>query len=284
MQIISLDQVPLEELVAAFNDAFTDYAVTVEMTAARLKNLIIARSVRLDLSSGIMAGERLKAFVLTGSRRIEDLPTAYNAATGVRCAYQRQGLGKRLLSHTMALLEAAGYRRYLLEVITTNTAAIGLYTDQGFAERRLLNCYSALPSEASTDGLAPGTGAAVTPLGPEWALRMGPLLSQRPSWQNAATAVNAIARHCRLIFAGTLASPAAMAVLDPRTGSIHQFGFAAGAADAARQVMVRALQLSATDTVHLANVDAGDGRMNAFLQEAGFARPISQLEMEYCWL
>jgi hypothetical protein len=59
MQIVPLDQVPLEELVAAFNDAFSDYAVTIEMTAEKLSNVILARSVRLDRSQGVMQDDRL---------------------------------------------------------------------------------------------------------------------------------------------------------------------------------------------------------------------------------
>ncbi len=70
MQIVPLDQVPLEELIAAFNDAFSDYAVTIEMTAEKLTNVIIARSVRLDRSHGVMHEDRLAAFMLTATDAI----------------------------------------------------------------------------------------------------------------------------------------------------------------------------------------------------------------------
>jgi ribosomal protein S18 acetylase RimI-like enzyme len=279
MQPITLDQVSPEELMSAFNDAFADYAVKVEMTAAKLKNVIRARSVRLERSFGYLQHDRLVAFMLTGSRRIDERLIAYNAGTGVRRRCQRQGLGRRLLTHTMDVLQALGYHKYLLEVITTNTAAIHLYTGQGFTERRRLHSYSATkPAHLPTTG-----GAAVAAVDSEWTHRMATLRSHTPTWQNADAAVDAIADHCRLITVGPAPAPAAMAVLDPRFGVLYQFGFASGNADPARQVLARAMEYTATNALHLINVDSEDERINRFLQSAGFGRTISQLEMDFCW-
>ncbi|MEJ2454883.1 MAG: GNAT family N-acetyltransferase [Candidatus Thiodiazotropha sp.] len=279
MQPITLEQISPVELVSAFNDAFATYAVKVQMTAAKLENVIRARSVHLDRSFGFLEQDRLAAFMLTGSRRIDERPIAYNAGTGVRRRYQRQGLGRRLLTHTMDVLQALGYHKYLLEVITTNTAAISLYTGQGFTERRLLHSYSApKPVHLPTTG-----GAAVAAVDAEWAHRMAALQSHTPAWQNADAAVNAIADHCRLITAGPAAAPTAMAVLDPRYGILHQFGFAPGNADVARKLVARAMEYTSSDAHHLINVDSEDERINLFLREAGFGRTISQLEMDFCW-
>jgi ribosomal protein S18 acetylase RimI-like enzyme len=280
MQPIPLEQVLLGELVAAFYDAFAVYAVRIEMTDAKLENLIRARSVRLDRSYGFLEGDRLVAFILTGSREVDGHPTAYNSAMGVRRDYQRRGLGRRLLTHTMDRLQAYGYRRYLLEVITTNTAAHRLYLSQGFSQRRLLHSYKA---KASAPPSPDGGGAVVSALDPGWAQRIAPLLSHTPTWQNAVPSVNAIADHCRLIVAGPTDPPTAMAVLDPRFGILHQFGFAHGETEAARLVVARALAASATDALNIINVDSVDARMNRFLETAGFERTISQWEMDYCW-
>jgi ribosomal protein S18 acetylase RimI-like enzyme len=279
MQPITLAQISPAELVSAFNDAFANYAVKVQMTAAKLENVIRARSVRLDRSFGVLAQDRLAAFMLTGCRQIDERLSAYNAGTGVRPRFQRQGLGRRLLIHTMDALQALGCHNYLLEVIVSNTAAIRLYTGQGFSERRLLHSYSA---SKSADLTATG-GAAVAAVDAGWPLRMAPLRSHAPTWQNDNASVDAIADHCRLITVGPAAAPVAMAVLDPCYGILHQFGFAPGSADAARQLVARAMEYTASDALHLINVDANDERINPFLKEAGFTRTISKLEMEYSW-
>jgi hypothetical protein len=199
---------------------------------------------------------------------------------GVRRDHQRQGLGRRLLIHTMNRLQAYGYHRYLLEVITTNSAAHRLYLGQGFSQRRLLHSYKA---KATAPPSPHDEGAVTTALDPGWARRIAPLLSHTPTWQNAVPSVDAIADHCRLITAGPAAAPAAMAVLDPRFGVLHQFGYANGESDAARQVVTLAMGETATSALNLINVDSGDARMNRFLEAAGFERTISQYELEFSW-
>lgn len=51
---------------------------------------------------------------------------------GVVAAYRRQGIGARLLSHTLAHARSIGVRRVDLEVRADNVGAIALYTAAGF--------------------------------------------------------------------------------------------------------------------------------------------------------
>ena len=152
----------------------------------------------------MLEADRLAAFILTGSRRIDARLVAYNAATGVCRDHQRKGLGRRLLTHTMARLQSFGYQSYRLEVITTNTGARRLYLEQGFAEGRLLHSYTAKAGELTAAGeRLPASGAAVvTSVDHNWADRMAVLRSHTPSWQNAEPAVDAIAPHCRIVTTG----------------------------------------------------------------------------------
>lgn len=53
-------------------------------------------------------------------------------ALGVLAAARRQGVGRRLLEHLLAVTFAAGGRRVLLEVARSNTAALRLYESAGF--------------------------------------------------------------------------------------------------------------------------------------------------------
>lgn len=49
-------------------------------------------------------------------------------------AYQRKGLGKKLLGEMLALARTLKFERVILEVRPSNVAAIGLYRTAGFSE------------------------------------------------------------------------------------------------------------------------------------------------------
>jgi ribosomal-protein-alanine N-acetyltransferase len=55
--------------------------------------------------------------------------------------YRRRGLGRRLMEMAEQRLRRRGVRRMVLEVATTNPAALAFYNNQGFAPRRLLPRY-----------------------------------------------------------------------------------------------------------------------------------------------
>jgi GNAT superfamily N-acetyltransferase len=282
----ALDQVTIPAIVEVFNDAFSRYEVPVHMTERQLERMIRARSIRLDRSFGLVEDGMLTAFALTGSRVIDGTMVAYNAGTGIRLARQRRGLGRELMRHTMDALGTAGYRRYLLEVLTSNRPAIGLYRNLGFKMLRTLHCYRA--SAAELAGAGSGTespeGCAVRSdsvgAAPE---RHGGLLSYRPSWQNSVDAILSISDECLLFTAENDRGTTAFVVLEPSSGTLMQLGYAEGYETSAAMVVVRAAAGAEADQVKILNIDAEDRRTNGFLTRIGFQPIVSQFEMEYRW-
>ena len=61
----------------------------------------------------------------------------------IAAAYQRQGWGRKLLGEMLVLARRHGMRRVVLEVRVSNTAAIGLYRQLGFADIGLRRDYYA---------------------------------------------------------------------------------------------------------------------------------------------
>jgi ribosomal-protein-alanine N-acetyltransferase len=59
----------------------------------------------------------------------------------IAARHQRKGLGRRLLSEIMEIARGMNMRRMLLEVRTSNVAALGLYCDAGFSEIGLRRGY-----------------------------------------------------------------------------------------------------------------------------------------------
>lgn len=65
----------------------------------------------------------------------------------VHPAWRRQGLGRRLLAHSLDTAAAAGAPRATLEVRASNAAALALYRSAGFVHRGTRRAYYTHPIE-----------------------------------------------------------------------------------------------------------------------------------------
>jgi ribosomal protein S18 acetylase RimI-like enzyme len=135
MRIRSLDGVSWDDLARAFNEAFSDYAVSTVMTAESLANMQYRRGYVAGLSFGAYDGARLIGFVLT----CVDGDRTYNSGTGIVSSHRRTGIARALLDTVLANTQA---RAYVLEVLENNSRAIALYTSAGFVETRRLACWT----------------------------------------------------------------------------------------------------------------------------------------------
>lgn len=88
-------------------------------------------NLRLDVEG------QMAAFAVT--QVVLDEATLFNIA--VDPAYQRRGLGRELLEHLIAELEAQDVFTLWLEVRASNTAAIALYESLGFNEATIRRNY-----------------------------------------------------------------------------------------------------------------------------------------------
>lgn len=75
---------------------------------------------------------------------------------GIAAAYQRRGLGRKLLGEAMKMARGLNMRRMLLEVRPSNLAALGLYRDAGFGEIGLRRGYYPADNNAREDAIVMG--------------------------------------------------------------------------------------------------------------------------------
>lgn len=289
VEYTSLGSLPSEELLSAFNDAFSDYQVSVTMTPEKIARLMRARSVELGRSYGVVDGSRLVAFVLNGIRTIGGVLTAYDSGTGVRRRYQGRGLGRGLLAHSLGELAKFGCGRYVLEVLSENAGAIELYRKAGFHKTRTFHCYELAGDDVAwVSEDAPGartgeghSGVAAETIRPGWDRAVGHLRSSEPSWQNADAAVDAMGDTCRLLMYKKDGELAAYAVVETNAGNLMQVGVVPGEDWAGAAVIHAALAAAGSDKLRILNVDAEDQRLNEFLVSIGFKLTVSQFEMDY---
>ena len=255
-----------DTIVACFNEAFSDYAVAFSMTAPQLREICARRGVVLDLSIGAFDGERLVGFTLNGF----DGETAYDSGTGVVPSHRREGLARAMMERIIPPLRDAGARRYVLEVIESNTRAVALYESVGFTTTRPLTCWKYERAGAGN--------AEIRPIELE---QLENFRDVEPSWQNSGAAIRR-ARDPRVIlgaFDGELL--AGYAVVFPRTHDLAQLavrrthrrrGFGSA-------LLARAAS-EAEGTVRILNVDARDDGIEAFLRARGAEQFVRQREME----
>ena len=119
IELLPMQRSDLDEVLTIENEVFP-YPWTRGNFTDSLDSGYSAWISRVD---GVVSGY----FVLMSS-----LDEVHLLTIGVAVRCQKQGLGARLLRHAMALGQATGAKRLLLEVRRSNEAALGLYTLFGF--------------------------------------------------------------------------------------------------------------------------------------------------------
>jgi ribosomal protein S18 acetylase RimI-like enzyme len=175
-------------LYEAFLSAFSDYLTPVDLTEEQFRKHILLNAVDLDRSFGWFDHDVIVGFTLNGFGIWHGIPTVYDAGTGIRPAYRRRGLSKRMFERMLPIFTADGYRQCLLEVITENFKAIKLYEGLGFEPTRtvsLLHCPEKLNTRDSW-----ASKIELCPIDiPDWQL-LRTFWDGEPSWQNSTEAID----------------------------------------------------------------------------------------------
>lgn len=140
MEIIrSLAHVGLDELFAAFSEAFKDYDI--QLNQSELEVMISRRGYVPELSFGAFDDGRLVSFTLNGIGLFNGKMTAYDTGTGTVESYRGKGLASNIFQYSVPELKNAGVQQYLLEVLQHNTNAVSVYLKQGFQVSREFNYF-----------------------------------------------------------------------------------------------------------------------------------------------
>jgi ribosomal protein S18 acetylase RimI-like enzyme len=272
MKIATLDTLPLETVIATFNEAFADYTVPISLDRERFLNMQNRRGFKAELSVGVVEHQRLVAISLTGFGSWLGAPAGYGSGTGVIPAARNRGLAGEMMERAVELARKRGAEKYVLEVMCQNEPARRAYERAGFAIARTLDCWTLDTITARNEmeiEMREGFSPAPEGLG-SWA----------PSWQNADESLaRAEERVVTLtITRGTML--VAHAALCPETGDLPQL---AVAPEMRRQGIGRALLGRARRIsrmpLRIINTDAADVATSAFLMAVGGARTLPQYEM-----
>ncbi len=275
MQVKSLENTSIADLVHVFNEAFSDYQIPMHLSKEQLLNKIVAESIQRKLSFGAFEGDKLVGFILHGIEINNGEKIAYNAGTGVIPDSRGKKITAKLYNHAFPFLKKEGVRKINLEVISDNQTAIKTYSVIGFLKKRTLNCYKGSIAEFNTQS----SFHVQHIYQPDWKILQS-FWNWNPSWQNSIHAVNKSWSFLDTIGLFNDDKIVGYVVCNPKLNKILQFAIDKNFRKAGfgKQLFQYYAQ-NKSKSVALNNIDSSDIDTNAFLSASGLQLHLIQEEM-----
>ena len=276
MEIKLLRGTTEREITIAFNQAFTDYLVPLQLTEVQLHEKMLADKVAFDISVGVFENGKLIAFMLHGLDVQYGKKVAYNGGTGVIPEKRGKGLCHRMYRFVLPILRDKGINSVFLEVIDNNIPAITSYKKSGFIVKRALHCY-----KGSLRALQPNIGLEVKKLHSYDWNRMESFWDVFPSWQNSKSVLESLTIENHALGAFVENTMVGYLIFSPKNNRLRQI-----AVDQKfrRQGIASALLSELTKnyegTYSIINVDASAVGTITFLKRMGLHHYLEQFEME----
>jgi ribosomal protein S18 acetylase RimI-like enzyme len=217
MEIKSLENVNLKDLLDVINLSFSDYIVPFSLTLEQLQSKIHAEGIKLDLSIGVYDEEKLVGFMLHALNTTNPEFIAYNAATGVIPDYRGKGLVGKMYDVLVPKLEALGVKQMVLEVIEGNHPAIRVYEKMGYTIHRKLDCF-----RGSVPALDINPKVTIRNLSaPQWELFKS-FWDIEPSWQNDVMTISNSIETSQILGAYIDEALVGYAIYNPTSRKINQ--------------------------------------------------------------
>ncbi|MEP7211440.1 MAG: GNAT family N-acetyltransferase [Acidobacteriota bacterium] len=169
-----------------FLESFSDYLISFQLSTQQFRNHIKLNAVDLNRSIGCFDNGELVGLSLNGFGTWNNVPTVYDAGTGVIPSHRKRGISESMFRTMLPIFQDEGYKQCLLEVISNNVPAIKLYEKLGFERTRDL--YLMQSSELNAEKES-ADGIGYRDIDSPDMLLLSSLGDGRPSWQNSPEAV-----------------------------------------------------------------------------------------------
>ncbi|WP_333876077.1 GNAT family N-acetyltransferase [Flavobacterium sp.] len=275
IQLKTLENTDTATLTKAFNTAFSDYSVPMQISVEQLETKMHTEDIKPEYSVGAFEDNQLVAFILHGYKVCQGQPTLYNAGTGVIPDKRGNKLTFKLYEFILPQLLQQGIKNVILEVITTNKPAICTYTKVGFTIVRELNCYKGHLIE--TNQKRDSHIVVLNDIDWNWAT---PFWDWEPTWQNSSKAMANANDACIKLGAFEGDRGIGYLIFNPKSKRVHQL-----AVDKSYRNQGVATQLldyirnQYGPEVSLINVPVTATATLAFWERMGMQKTVSQYEM-----
>ena len=182
MEFRTLENTPVQEIITAFNEAFSDYFIRLQLSLETMASKMKAENILLPYSVGAFENEKLAGFILHGYDVIDGVKTIYNAGTGVIPSFRGKSVTAAMYRFVIPLLQQQDIHTHVLEVIDNNFPAIKIYNEVGFEIVRYL---AAFKSTNAIEKLNDIEVIQIKPVKEE----VKPFASMVPAWQNSLASI-----------------------------------------------------------------------------------------------
>jgi ribosomal protein S18 acetylase RimI-like enzyme len=279
LRFLREDDVPA--MLRAFREAFADYALDMSyMTDDHLRNRWTKNGVVYPSSAGAFHAGRLVGFTAVGIDRWQGDLAAFDAATGIVPEHRGQGLAGRMFDLLLPMLREQGVRRFVLEVLQDNAAAITAYRRAGFDVTREFDAYRAQPDVRPAGGA--GEAAASQRASRETIAGFAEHCDWPPSWENSHSSLLRVPDELVVLVSSVEGQPAGLLVYYPGlnwiTSVVVKREFRRRGV--ARRLIERLrAELGEGVLPKVVNVEHADAALRALLERTGFAVYARQYEM-----
>lgn len=271
-----LNNVEIETIYKTFLCAFNDYVVPLNLPYLQFKNMLKRRGYNPNISIGAFEHNRLVGIVLNGQRNWNGKKTAYDLGTGVNADFRKQGITTNLIQFAQKEFCGEGIEQYLLEVITSNTAAVQLYKKNGFMIQREFQCYQLERKFCTQDVFY--TVDHVSKL--DWG-QVKDFWDFRPSWQNSIESVEALSESFIYSIVCKNNAIVGYGIIDKETGDIPQIAVDKNwrRKGIGSSLIVDLVHHTNAHKIKLLNVQDQSNSIEQFLLKVGFENSVRQYEM-----
>lgn len=187
MEIRSLNNICLNELFEAFEQAFADYEV--QLNKVELLTMLKRRGFEPKASFGAFDGNKIVSFTCNGIGNFYGTPTAYDTGTGTLKDYQGKGLATQVFKYSIPHLKALGVKEYLLEVLQHNIGALSVYRKLGFEVTREFYYFKLKNNQISKTIRTLDFPYTLNPIKIDEYNSIPNFWDFKPSWQNSIEAI-----------------------------------------------------------------------------------------------
>ncbi|HSE31202.1 MAG TPA: GNAT family N-acetyltransferase [Pyrinomonadaceae bacterium] len=273
-----LNNTPVDIRYYAFLAAFADYQVDMRMSIEDFEFRLRRDGVDETISVGAFDADQLVGFCLNGSGTWQGEPTVYDAGTGVLPHYRGQGLASEMFRFMNPQLKERGFKRYLLEVLTSNKPAVNLYRRLGFEQTRRLAVFRTTNRLSNRTGTVAEIHQAEVP---NWNLYQT-FWTGYPSWQNSIEAAQRVAGTTATVEYHVDHQCVGYGVISKTSGNLFQLAVDKNyRRKGVASMLLNALQNSVTslEFIKVNNVDENLEEAMAFFTAVGFKLTLQQYEM-----
>lgn len=268
------------QLYATFIEAFSDYVFPFALTETQFRNHINVTGVDLDRTIGCVENDRLVGFSLNGFGQWQGKSTLYDAGTGVIPPKRRQGISEAMFRRMLPEFIEQGIEQILLEVVTTNSAAVGLYEKLDFRSVRELALLQYDAGE-TFDSAAVNDVVIREVEGLDWN-HVRTFWDGLPSWQNSTIAMDRSRSLKRRLAAFVGDDCVGYAVFSKNFGRLAQIAVApAHRNHGIGSLLLKRIQAATADgySLQVINIDKSVDSAMRFFRNRGFVERVSQYEM-----